>query len=45
VVTVAKKWKKVIATIFQGCAEGEVFNPAIGAGDGIEVGFRDPHWS
>jgi hypothetical protein len=33
----------VAAGVFEGSAEGEIFEPAIGAGDRIEVGFGSAH--
>ena len=32
-------WEEVEAAMFEGAAEGEVFKPAIGAGDEVEVWF------
>ena len=37
--TVEELWEIVEAAVFEGFAEGEVFEPAIGASDEIKVGF------
>jgi len=37
---IEKKGKEVQAAVFQGAAQREVFEPAIGAGDCVEVGFN-----
>jgi hypothetical protein len=39
-----KLWEIVKAAVFKGFAEGEVFEPTIGTGYRIEVGFGAAHW-
>jgi hypothetical protein len=36
-------WEKVVAAVFEGFAEGEVFEPAIRFGDEIEIWFGGIH--
>jgi hypothetical protein len=43
VTAVEKLWEIVSAAVFQCFAQGEVFKPAIGTGDEVEVGFVGIH--
>jgi hypothetical protein len=43
VTAIEKLWEIVSAAVFERFAEGEVFEPAIGTGDEVEVGWGGLH--
>ena len=43
VTAIEELWEEVEAAVFECFAEGEVFEPTIGAGYLVEVGWGGPH--